>query len=243
MFYPHKLAVIASALCFFSFSSLQAVAEEKDPKDEIEKASYIIGFSYGTGMKRDLGELNLEQIMQGFKHGFEGQSSLITAEESKQIMSAFQQKKRAEMQEKQSKQASENLSKGKAFLDQNAKEDGVKTTDSGLQYKVIKAGEGQAPGPRDVVKVHYEGTLIDGSVFDSSKQRGQPIEFSVDGVIAGWTEALQMMTPGAQWKLFIPPDLAYGENGTSGPIGPNETLIFDVELLEVSKREQAQKSE
>ena len=124
---------------------------------------------------------------------------------------------------------------GLAFLASNAMRDGVTTTDSGLQYEVLASGDGESPGPTDVVRTHYHGTLVDGRVFDSSVQRGEPLEFRVDRVIGGWTEALQMMRVGDKWKLFIPPELAYGARGASGSIiGPNETLIFEVELLAVN---------
>lgn len=204
---------------------------------DLEKASYAIGLKYGQGMKRDLGELQIEKILDGFRTGFNGEKPLLTDVEVTQVLTAFQQRKRAEMEKEHAEKADANLTKGKNFLAENAKKSGIKTTDSGLQYEILKSGDGTPPGPNDTVEVHYEGTLIDGSVFDSSRQRGKPIEFGVGGVIAGWTEALQLMKPGAHWKLYIPSDLAYGEKGTPGPIGPNETLIFDVELLKVSKRE------
>lgn len=206
-------------------------------KTDLEKASYAIGLKYGQGMKRDLGELQIEKILDGFRTGFTGDKALLTDVEVTQVLTAFQQRKRAEMEKVHAEKADANLAKGKAFLAENGKKSGIKTTSSGLQYEVLKSGDGTPPGPNDTVEVHYEGTLIDGSVFDSSRQRGKPIEFGVGGVIAGWTEALQLMKPGAHWKLYIPSELAYGEKGTPGPIGPNETLIFDVELLKVSKRE------
>lgn len=127
------------------------------------------------------------------------------------------------------------LDAGRAFLAENALRANVVTTASGLQYEVLVSGDGASPGPRDMVTTHYHGTFIDGRVFDSSVQRGEPIAFAVDGVIGGWTEGLQLMKVGDKWRLYIPPDLAYGERGTSG-IGPNETLIFEVELLDVQRR-------
>jgi FKBP-type peptidyl-prolyl cis-trans isomerase len=145
----------------------------------------------------------------------------------------------ARAEEKQKVTAEKNLKAGEAFLAENAKKEGVKTTASGLQYKVIKSGTGPSPKPTDVVKVQYHGTLIDGTVFDSSVRRNQPATFTVNGVIPGWTEALQLMKVGDKWKLFIPAKLAYGEQG-SGPIGPNIVLIFDVELLGIEKPEAAQ---
>ena len=128
-----------------------------------------------------------------------------------------------------------NQEEGSKFLSENAQQEGVVALPSGLQYKVIETGEGDKPGPSDVVKVHYEGRLIDGTVFDSSIQRGVPAEFPVNGVIAGWTEALQLMAVGSQWELYIPADLAYGAQGAGGVIGPNATLIFKVELLDIHR--------
>jgi FKBP-type peptidyl-prolyl cis-trans isomerase len=143
------------------------------------------------------------------------------------------------MEEKQKAAAGTNLKAGEAFLAANAKKVGVKTTASGLQYKVIKSGAGPSPKPTDVVKVHYHGTLIDGTIFDSSVQRNTPATFPVNGVIPGWTEALQLMKVGDKWQLVIPAKLAYGEEGP-GPIGPNSVLIFEVELLGIEKPAAAQ---
>ena len=131
--------------------------------------------------------------------------------------------------------AAKNQADGEAFLAENAKQEGVKVTESGLQYKVLEPGEGDSPGASDVATVHYRGTLIDGTQFDSSYDRGQPATFPVGGVIAGWTEALQLMKPGAKWQLTIPAGLAYGERGAGQDIGPNATLLFDVELISVEK--------
>ena len=137
----------------------------------------------------------------------------------------------AKMQAKQAESGEKNLKAGELFLAENGKKEGVKTTASGLQYKVVKSGSGKTPAVTDTVKVHYHGTLIDGTVFDSSVDRGEPVTFPVNGVIPGWTEALQLMKEGDKWQLVIPSKLAYGENGAGGKIGPNAVLQFDVELL------------
>jgi FKBP-type peptidyl-prolyl cis-trans isomerase FklB len=231
-------ASLSASALLGSQSALSEDAQKETLKTDVEKTSYAIGLKYGQGMKRDLGELELEKILAGFKAGFSGEKALLTDAEATQILTAFQQSKRAEMEKQHNEKAQANLDKGKAFLAKNGKKSGITTTESGLQYEVLKAGDGDAPGPNDKVEVHYEGTLIDGTVFDSSRQRGKTIEFGVGGVIKGWTEALQLMKPGAHWKLYIPASLAYGERGT-GSIGPNETLIFDVELINVTKRETA----
>jgi FKBP-type peptidyl-prolyl cis-trans isomerase FklB len=153
-----------------------------------------------------------------------------------EIASAMETLQR-KMMEKQMAQreeaAKENLREGQEFLSENAQKDGVRTTESGLQYEVIEKGSGKTPTPESTVTVHYRGTLIDGTEFDSSYRRGEPATFPVNGVIAGWTEALQLMSEGAKYKLYIPADLAYGERGAGQAIGPNETLIFDVELISV----------
>ncbi|HET7315221.1 FKBP-type peptidyl-prolyl cis-trans isomerase, partial [Salinisphaera sp.] len=143
----------------------------------------------------------------------------------------------AAQKKQQQKKAASNLEAGQKFLAQNKKKDGVKTLDDGLQYKVIHKGDGPQPDANDSVTVHYTGKLIDGTVFDSSKKRGKPVTFPVNAVIPGWTEALQLMHAGGEYKLFIPPDLAYGERGAGSQIGPNETLIFDVKLISVDKNQ------
>jgi FKBP-type peptidyl-prolyl cis-trans isomerase FklB len=174
----------------------------------------------------------------GIADGFAGKPAL-TEEEQKAVIMDLQKSAMAKAEEKQ-KAAAEKISRPvKPFLAANVKKDGVKTTASGLQYKVIKSGTGPSPKPTDTVKVHYTGTLIDGTVFDSSVQRGEPATFPVNGVIPGWTEALQLMKVGDKWQLVIPAKLAYGEEGP-GPIGPNSTLIFEVELLGIEKPEAAQ---
>lgn len=149
-----------------------------------------------------------------------------------ETLSQFQQDALAARQAEAEQLAERNLAEGQAFLAENAEREVVTTTDSGLQYEVLESGDGESPGPSHHVEVHYEGTLVDGTVFDSSLERGQPLSFRVDQVIEGWQEALQLMSVGDTWMLFIPPELGYGAQG-QGPIGPNETLIFRVELLDV----------
>lgn len=202
--------------------------------DENAKSSYAIGLRYGEAMARDLSELDLELFIKGMNHGFKGEKPLLEAKDVMATLQALQTRKMAEMQKAQDEASEANKAQGTAFLAENAKREGVKTTASGLQYEVLKAGEGVSPDANDKVTVHYHGTLPDGSVFDSSVERGEPASFPVNGVIKGWTEALQLMKTGAKWKLFIPSDLAYGERGAGGKIGPNQPLVFEVELLEVA---------
>jgi FKBP-type peptidyl-prolyl cis-trans isomerase FklB len=157
----------------------------------------------------------------------------MTEEEIRQTMMAFQKEMMAKQEEQMKKAGEKNKKEGEAFLAENKKKEGVITLPSGLQYKVIKAGQGKKPQASDKVTVHYRGTLINGTEFDSSIRRGQPATFPVSGIIPGWSEALQLMQEGAQWQLFIPPNLAYGERGAGNVIGPNSTLIFEVELISV----------
>ncbi len=200
---------------------------EKKITGELEEFSYALGMSVaGNLINSGVTTINPEIFLEALKDTFSGAEPKLTVEEANQILESF-------MSKKTQGQGSENLEKGKQFLAENAKENDVTELPSGLQYKVLKEGDGDIPTANDQVKCHYHGTLIDGSVFDSSVQRGQPATFPVNGVIQGWVEALQLMSTGSKWRLFIPPSLGYGERGAGGAIGPNATLIFDVELLEI----------
>lgn len=197
----------------------------KDPK------SYAIGFQIGkdissSGLSAE--DLELKELLEGFTDGLAGKSKL-NDQQMQQAMASLQEQMKAKMIQKSRK----NLERANDFLKTNKDKEGVQTTKSGLQYQAIKSGSGKTPALTSTVKVHYEGKLLDGKVFDSSIARGEPIEFPVNGVIPGWTEALQRMKVGDKWKLFIPPGLAYGERGAGSDIGPNELLVFEVELLDV----------
>ncbi|MDX5417930.1 MAG: FKBP-type peptidyl-prolyl cis-trans isomerase [Hymenobacteraceae bacterium] len=194
-----------------------------------EKISYIIGRDMATNLKKQGIEIEAESFMKGLKEVIAGQPSSLSQQDVQEAMMALQQ----EMQQKQGAKGSENQQAGEAFLAENKNKEGVKTLPSGLQYQVLQEGTGKSPSASDKVTTHYHGTLIDGTVFDSSYERGQPATFPVNGVIAGWTEALQLMKEGAKWRLFIPANLAYGSQGAGDVIGPNTTLIFDVELISV----------
>jgi FKBP-type peptidyl-prolyl cis-trans isomerase FklB len=199
-----------------------------EAKGPDKKASYIIGHNIGNsvsgGLKRDNAPVDLDELQRGFKDGLAGKELGMDQQEVGKIMNAFSQRIR------------DAKAKGsKAFLDTFAKEEGVKKTDSGLLYKVLAEGKGKSPKATDTVKVNYRGTLTDGKEFDSSYKRGKPAEFEVGKLIPGWTEALQMMKPGSKWKLVIPGNLAYGERGAPPMIGPNETLVFEMELLSIVK--------
>jgi FKBP-type peptidyl-prolyl cis-trans isomerase FklB len=210
-----------------------ATAGEKiELKSDNDKLNYSVGYQLGGDFRRQEVEINPEIVVRGMQDAMSGDESLMTPKEMRSTLAGLSQRVAAAKRDRHKQLAEENLAKGRAFLAENAGKEGVKTTASGLQYKVIETGSGESPKPSDRVTVHYRGTLIDGTEFDSSYRRNKPATFRVDRVIPGWTEALQMMKPGAKWQLFIPTDLAYGERGP-GPIPPNSTLIFDVELLSV----------
>ncbi|MBN1985485.1 MAG: FKBP-type peptidyl-prolyl cis-trans isomerase [Prolixibacteraceae bacterium] len=200
---------------------------EKKITGELEQFSYALGMSVaGNLINSGITTLNPELFLDALKDTFSGAEPRLTVEEANQVLEQF-------MTQKNQGEGSENLEKGKQFLAENAKNENVTELPSGLQYTILKEGTGDIPTESDQVKCHYHGTLIDGMVFDSSVQRGEPAVFPVNGVIKGWVEALQLMPTGSKWRLFIPPALGYGERGAGGAIGPNTTLIFDVELLEI----------
>lgn len=195
----------------------------------MDKISYALGLSMGQNlMGSGVESLNYQDLAQGIEDVLTKQQPKISYQEAQQVLGQF-------FQELEAKIAGAAKADGEKFLDENKKREGVQVTDSGLQYEVIEATIGQKPTAESTVKVHYEGTLIDGTVFDSSYQRGEPIEFPLNGVIKGWTEGLQLMPVGAKYKLYIPYELGYGEHGAGQNIPPFATLIFTVELLEIVK--------
>jgi len=202
---------------------------------EDQKVSYSFGMVFGKRMINDLPDLNVDVFVQGLKDAFQGKAQLLTDEQIGGILEAFQRDLQQKQMNKVQQIGAENKKIGLDFLSKNKDKEGVVTLESGLQYKVLTEGKGPQPGPSDVVKVHYTGSLISGDVFDSSIESGQPAKFPVNRVIPGWTEALQLMPTGSKWQLFIPSELAYGSNGNRS-MGPNETLLFDVELIEIEKQ-------
>ena len=195
-------------------------------KTEMDKVSYSLGVNIATSLKQQGWELDASSLSAAISDVIEGNKLAITEQDANTILQSHQQKL-------MNKTLEANSEAGKAFLEENSKREVVITTASGLQYEILSEGDGDSPKATDEVTVHYHGTLIDGSVFDSSVERGQPATFPVNGVIPGWVEALQLMSPGAKYKLFIPSDLAYGERGAGQMIGPNTTLIFEVELISI----------
>ena len=193
------------------------------------KASYGIGLQMGQQLKSVFGGVSLATAMAGIEDAFNGNAEQLSADDINRAFGEIQQVIKREQAEKSKQLAAE----GAAFLEANAKRDGVTVTASGLQYEVIEQGSGATPSARSTVRTHYRGTLISGKEFDSSYRRNEPTEFPVNGVIAGWTEALQLMPVGSKWKLFIPYNLAYGERGAGADIGPFQALIFEIELLDI----------
>ena len=194
----------------------------------MDKLSYALGLSMGQNFKGSgVDKLNADDFADALRAVYGEGTPAMTYDEAKQVVQEY-------FTNLQAKAGEMNAKAGKEYLANNAKEEGVKVTESGLQYLVVKEGNGKKPGPNDVVTVHYTGRLIDGTVFDSSVERGEPATFAVGQVIPGWVEGLQLMSEGSAYRLFFPSELAYGEHGT-GPIQPNSTLIFDVQLLKVGK--------
>lgn len=201
---------------------------------ELDKISYALGLSMGNNFRASgIKEINVQDFADGVAAVFYGNQPKMTYDEAKEVIRQYFTEMEARQKEEASKLAEINEKAGKEFLEENGKRAEVKTTPSGLQYEVLKEGDGAQPASTDQVEVHYTGKLIDGTVFDSSVDRGAPATFGVTQVIPGWVEALQLMKAGSKWRLFIPSVLAYGPNGAGGVIGPNATLIFDVELLKV----------
>ncbi|WP_180014474.1 FKBP-type peptidyl-prolyl cis-trans isomerase [Acinetobacter sp. YH16031] len=202
---------------------------------EAEKIGYSFGYLMGRSNADTLKDLDLDAFSQGLKTAAAGQQSSLSDEEMTQVLTQYKRQSDAKELIVLKHKAEENAKAGKAFLQENAKKPGIKTTKSGLQYLVLKEGKGKSPSANSNVRVHYEGRLIDGTVFDSSIARQQPVDFRTTQVITGWTEGLQLMKVGAKYRFFIPADLAYGQIGSGDIIEPNSTLIFDIELLEIIK--------
>ncbi len=200
----------------------------------VDSVSYAIGVLVGTNNKKQLesapgsDEMSMEIMSAAFRSASLGEEPKMTQEEANALVQQF-------FQDASEREAQANLEEGNKFLEENAAREGVTTTESGLQYEVLTEGTGEKPAATDKVRVHYHGTLTDGTVFDSSVERGEPAVFGVNQVIKGWTEALQLMPVGSKWKVFIPSELAYGPRGAGGDIGPNSALVFEVELLEIVK--------
>ena len=220
----HFIVVVSASLL-----ALPLFGQEKSPqlKDQKDKVSYSIGMNIGFNLSKQKVDINPDILAAGIKDAIAGKPQL-TQDQVKDVMAQFEK----DMEQKQKQAGEKNKAEGAKFLEENKKKPGIKTTASGLQYKVEKEGTGAQPKATDMVTVNYRGTLMDGTEFDSSYKRGQPATFPVNGVIKGWTEALQLMKVGSKYQLWIPPNLAYGERSVSPELGPNSTLIFEVELMD-----------
>jgi len=213
-----------------------AYAEEAASlKTQKDKISYLIGRDAGSNLKKQSIDVDPDIFMRGFRDELSGNKSSLSDDETRETMAAFKEEMMKKHQEELKKVTEKNKKEGEAFLAENKKKEGVVTLPSGLQYKVIKEGDGQIPKGTDKVTVNYRGSLLDGTEFDSSYKRNEPATFPVKGVIPGWQEALQLMKTGSKWQLFVPAGLAYGERGAGNVIGPSSTLIFEVELLSIGE--------
>ena len=225
--------VFTAAIFFTQIPVFAAEGDIKELTTENDKISYALGFNIGNNIQENY-SLNLEAFFQGIKDS-KGGSNMLSDEQTQQSLMAFQQQIQQKQIEAMKIRTEKNKAAGKAFLEANKTKEDVKTLASGLQYKVIKKGDGASPKASDTVSCHYKGTAIDGKEFDSSYKRGKPASFQLDSVIKGWTQALLLMKTGSKWMLYIPEDLAYGDRGAGKAIEPGSTLIFEVELLSIQE--------
>lgn len=233
-FIKHSKKQLALSLAILSLSA-PLIAAPKLNTDK-EKLSYAIGADIGENFRKQNIDVDIKVFMHGLKDAFAKKKLLMKSSEMEESIRNFQKDMIKKKAGEFNRVSEKNKQKGKDFLSNNKKNSKVKTTTSGLQYEIIKKGAGKSPSLEDTVTVNYTGKLINGTVFDSTEKNGSPATFKLKEVIKGWTEALQMMKPGGHWRVFIPPELAYGERGVGGPIGPNETLIFDIELLSIAEK-------
>jgi len=230
-----SLILVPASPQLFAAGPVSALQTQK------EKESYSIGYEVGRSMKTDGVEVDFNVLTQGLEDAVNQKEPRLKDEEMKKLIVDLRKRTREAQQRKIQEQIVKNAKESEQFLAENKKKEGVKVTESGLQYRVLKEGDGTIPGPEDFVKVHYRGTFIDGKEFDSSYAKGEQARVQADGVIKGWTEALKMMKVGSRWQIFVPPELAYGRGGLGQRIPPNKVLVFDMELLAVEKGEKAAK--
>jgi FKBP-type peptidyl-prolyl cis-trans isomerase len=232
LFRPTLLALATAG----ALSAAGLVAAENPLQTEKEKLSYVVGSQIGGSLQQIKDEVDIDLVVEALRDSLGGKAPRLSQEQAMEVQRAFSEKMQAKQAARMQELATKNKAEGEAFLAKNKSAAGVQSTDSGLQYQVVTQGEGPKPAATDTVKVHYVGTLLDGTKFDSSVDRGQPAQFALNAVIPGWTEALQLMPVGSKYTLWIPSELGYGDRGTPGPIGPNATLKFEVELLEIVKQ-------
>ena len=229
-----KIKMVAAALGL-AMSTAIAATDAPSLQTDLDKLSYSIGSDLGKNFKRQGIEVNPAVMAKGIQDGMAGGTLLLTDEQMKDVLNKFQKDLMAKRTAEFNKKSEENKVKGETFLSQNKSKAGVVTLPDGLQYKIVKAGTGAKPGKEDTVTVEYTGRLISGEVFDSTDKAGKPATFKLSQVIPGWTEALQLMPAGSTWEIYVPANLAYGQRSVGGPIGPNETLIFNIHLISVKK--------
>jgi FKBP-type peptidyl-prolyl cis-trans isomerase len=222
--------ILAAGLVAATFSVSALAADLESHEDRL---SYTVGMDIGQSLAEQELDLNLDLLVEALRASYLGEDTRLTQEEALAERDLFMQQRQQQMEQQRTRDAEINLEEGQAFLAENRQRDGVIETESGLQYRVIEAGEGRSPAATDQVTVHYRGSLINGTEFDSSYARGEPATFALNQVIPGWTEGVQLMKEGGKFEFYIPGNLAYGEQGRPGPIGPNSTLVFEVELIEV----------
>lgn len=230
-----KMKLVAAAAMSLAMTAPMAAIDAQSLKSDKDKLSYSIGIDLGKNFKRQGIDVNTEALAQGMQDGISGSKQLMTDQQMKEALAKFQKDLMEKRTQEFDKKAKENKKKGEAFLKENKTKEGVVTTSSGLQYKVIKKGTGKKPGKEDTVTVEYTGQLINGEVFDSTEKNGKPATFKLSQVIPGWIEALQLMPEGSVWEIYVPSELAYGSRSVGGPIGPNETLKFKIHLVSVKK--------
>ena len=223
--------VLTVVFCFVLITGVCTAAEKHAIESQKDKESYSVGYQVGTSLRGDGMEIDFDLLIDGIWDAVDGKEPKVGAEEMKKLLADLRKRSRDAQARKIQEQSFKNLTDAVKFLEENEKKEGIKTTESGLQYKVVREGDGPKPKMNDTVTVHYRGTFMNGKEFDSSYARSKPETFQVGGVIKGWTEALQMMKVGSKWELFVPPDLAYGKAGQGQRIPSNSLLIFDIELL------------
>ena len=234
-------SLVAALLMMTGCNNTAKSVNITDKSPELEQVGYSLGYLMGSNNKNDIPDLNIEAFEKGIRDGYSGDEKkrALTQEQMEKVLMEYQKKREAEITKEVEAKAKANKEAGEKFLAENEKKEGVQKTASGLQYKVITEGTGAKPKATDTVTVHYEGKLIDGKVFDSSYERGEPVSFRLNEVIKGWTEGVQLMNTGSKYELYIPSDLAYGETGNPN-IEPNSVLIFTVELLDEAAAKKAQ---
>lgn len=226
---------------FFACTESETVPQVQDQPISLEtskeKSSYALGIDIGNNIAQGGMDIDVDLVLTGLRHGLEGQEPLMTEDEQFEALMALQEEFMQAQMVKAQEKAQANIEQGMAFMEEFRQQEDIMETENGILYRVMTEGEGEKPGPRDIVTVHYTGTLVDGTVFDSSVERGEPATFPLDQVISGWTEIMQLMPQGSKWEVVIPPDQAYGEQQAGQIIGPNSTLVFEIELLEAMNPE------